>query len=107
MPREVWAAAKGTTTRRHGWPGSLDAYQRRFEEPLSLRMEMLQEAIAAGEIDLADDRFQVHRLKAVPKDPAVDETRRYLCRESRSAQTPAVIVVSGRESGGGRVGKKM
>src|SRR3546814_6162509 len=62
-------------------------------------MEMLQEAIAAGEIDLADDRFQVPRLKAVPKDPAVDETRRCLFREIGSAQLPDVIVETDARTG--------
>jgi len=99
MPRGVWAAAKGTTTRRHGWPGSLDAYLRRFEEPLGLRMEMLQEAITAGEIGLADDRFQVPRLRAVPKDPAVDETRRCLFGEIGSVQLPDAIVETDARTG--------
>src|SRR3546814_16545961 len=62
-------------------------------------MEMLQAAIAAGEIDLADDRFQVPRLKAVPKDPAVDETRRCLFREIGSAQLPDVIVETDARTG--------
>ena len=92
MPRDVWAVAKGTTTRRHGWPKSLEAYLRRFEEPLSLRMEMLREAIAAGEIGVAEDRFQVPRLQAVPKDPAIDGTRQRLFQEIGSAQLPDVIV---------------
>ncbi|MEQ9152787.1 MAG: Tn3 family transposase [Parvibaculum sp.] len=99
MPSELWAAAKGTTTRRHGWPGSLDAYLRRFEEPLSLRMEMLQEAVAAGEIGLTDERFQVPRLKAVPKDPAVDETRRRLFQQIGSVQLPDVIVETDARTG--------
>ncbi|MCR9178512.1 MAG: Tn3 family transposase [Alphaproteobacteria bacterium] len=92
MPAEVWAAVRGTTARRHGWPASLEAYLRRFEEPLSLRMEMLQEAIAAGEIGVTGDRFQVPKLQAVPKDPAVDETRLRLFQAIGSAQLPDVIV---------------
>lgn len=92
MPIGIWAAARGTTTRRHEWPVSLDAYLRRFEEPLSLRIEMLQEAITAGEIGIAGDRFQVPRLQAAPMDPAVDETRVLLFQEIGSTQLPDVIV---------------
>src|SRR3546814_15744694 len=67
--------------------------------PYTTRFRALQEAIAAGEIDLADDRFQVPRLKAVPKDPAVDETRRCLFREIGSAQLPDVIVETDARTG--------
>lgn len=60
---------------------------------------MLQDAVAVGEIGVADDRFQIPRLQAVRKDPAVDGTRQRLFREIGSAQLPDVIVETDARTG--------
>jgi TnpA family transposase len=92
MPDAAWAKVKGQTMRSLGWPGSLEAYLGRFEVALSERMEVLADTIAAGEVGVAGDRFQVPKLKAVPKDPVVDATRKRLFGEIGSVQLPDVIM---------------
>lgn len=92
MPDAVWAKVKGQMMRSQGWPGSLEAYLRRFEVPLNARMDALADTIAAGEIGILDGRFQVPKLKAIPKDPAVDITRKRLFGEIGSVQLPDVIM---------------
>ncbi len=92
MPAITWANSRAQALRNNGWPTTIEAYLRRFQEPLALRMEMLGEAIADGEIGIANDRFQVPRLSAAPKDPAVDETRSALFGQIGDVQLPAVMV---------------
>lgn len=92
MPDAVWAKVKGQTMRSQGWPGSLEAYLGRFNVALGARMKVLADTIAAGEIGVAGDRFQVPKLKAVPRDPAVDATRKRLFGEIGNVQLPDVIM---------------
>src|SRR3546814_4143529 len=75
MPRSVWAGQRSRVLRANGWPSSLDAYLRRFERPLDLRLEMLSEAIDAGEIGIEQDRFKVPRYRPEPVDPNRKSTR--------------------------------
>ena len=92
MPEAAWAKVKGQTMRSQGWPGSLEAYLGRFNVALGAQMEVLADAIAAGEIGVVGDRFQVPKLKAVPRDPAVDATRKRLFGDIGNVQLPDVIM---------------
>lgn len=92
LPASIWANSKARALRNNGWPVTIEAYLRRFKEPLALRMEMLAEAISDGEIGVANDRFQVPRLPPVSKDPAVDATRTDIFGRIGSVQLPEVMV---------------
>ena len=53
---------------------------------------MLDEAIDAGELSIADGRFRIPKLRALPKDPAIEDTRTALFAAIGGAQLPEVIV---------------
>lgn len=92
MPASQWALTKAEAIRSNRWTSTIDSYLRRFQTPLALRMEMLEEAVSSGEVGLAEGRFQIPRLKATPIDPAVDVTRADLFGSIGAAQIPEVIV---------------
>ncbi len=92
MPSAQWHKARPQAMRDNRWTTSIDAYLHRFGEALSLLATMLDEAIDAGELSIADGRFRIPKLGAVPKDPAVDQTRTALFAVIGSVQLPDVIV---------------
>src|SRR3546814_3472519 len=94
MPRSVWAGQRSRVLRANGWPSSLDAYLRRFERPLDLRLEMLSEAIDAGVIGIEQDRFKVPRYRPEPVDPDVDRTRAAIFAAVGDVQLPALPVAA-------------
>jgi len=94
MPRSMWAEQRGRILRANGWPSSLDAYLRRFERPLALRLEMLDEAVEAGEIGIERDRFKVPRYRPDPVDPEVDRTRDALFAAIGEVQLPDILVAT-------------
>ena len=50
MPSSVWAQVKSQTCRAQEWPTTLDAYLKRFEQPLAARLAILGDAITKGKI---------------------------------------------------------
>lgn len=94
MPRSVWTGQRGRVLRANGWPSSLDAYLHRFERPLALRLEMLDEAIDAGEIGIEQDRFKVPRYRPEPVDPDVDRTRDAIFAAVGEVQLPDILVAA-------------
>ena len=92
MPALVWAKVKRQTCRAQNWPATLDAYLKRFEQPLVAGLAALGDAITKGEITIADGRFKIPKLKALPKDPAVDVSRKLLFSKVGSVQLPDLIV---------------
>jgi Tn3 transposase DDE domain len=94
MPIAQWQKARPQAIRDNRWTTSIDTYLHRFEEALSLRATMLDEAIEAGELSIADGRFRIPKLEALPKDPVVDQTRAALFAAIGSVQLPDVIVAT-------------
>ena len=92
MPTSHWTKTKAQAMRTNRWTPTISSYLRRFQGPLSLRMEMLDEAVTNGEVGVAAGRFQIPRLQAAPKDPAVDATRADLFGRIGAVQIPEVIV---------------
>lgn len=92
MPSAQWQKARHQAVRDNRWTTSIDAYLHRFEEALSLRATMLDEAIDAGEVSIVNGRFRIPKLQAVPKDPAIDDTRTTLFAAIGAVQLPEVIV---------------
>jgi hypothetical protein len=94
MPIAQWQKARPQAMRDNRLTTSIDVYLRRFEEALSLRATMLDEGIDAGELSIADGRFRIPKLEALPKDPAVDPTRTALFAAIGAVQLPDVIVAT-------------
>ena len=92
MPASVWSKVRHQTSRAQGWPKSLDAYVKRFEQPLADRLTALGEIVSNGEIGIEGDRFKIPKLKALLKDPAVEITRKFLFSEIGSVQLPDLII---------------
>ncbi len=92
MPSSVWAKVKSQTSRAQNWPSTIDAYLKRFEQPLTTQLAILGDEIKKGEIGIADGRFKIPKLKPLAKDPAVDATRKLLFSEIGSVQLPDIIV---------------
>ncbi len=92
MPSAQWHKARPQAMRDNRWTNSIDGYLGRFGEALSLRATMLDEAIDAGEVSVANGRFRIPKLQALPKDPAVDDTRAALFAAIGAVQLPDIIV---------------
>ncbi|MEP6869189.1 MAG: Tn3 family transposase [Novosphingobium sp.] len=92
MPAAAWHKVRTQTSRAQGWPKSLDAYVKRFEAPLAARIALLSEAVASGDIGIDGERFRIPKLKALPKDPAVDISRKRLFGGIGSVQLPDLMI---------------
>lgn len=92
MPAAIWSKVRHQTSRAHGWPKSLDAYVKRFEQALADRLTALGVIVAKGEIGIDGDRFKIPKLKALRKDPAVEISRKFLFSEIDSVQLPDLII---------------
>ena len=92
MPVAQWQKARPQAMRDNRWTTSIDSYLHRFDEDLSQRATMLHEAIDAGDLSIADGRFRIPKLEALPKDPVLDQTRTALFAAIGSVQLPDVIV---------------
>ncbi|MEQ1515900.1 MAG: Tn3 family transposase [Usitatibacteraceae bacterium] len=92
MSEAVWQKVRTQTSRAQGWPKSLDVYLKRFEPSLAEGLASLSEVVRRGEIGIDDDRFRIPKLKAVPKDPQVDVSRKRLFAEIGNIQLPDIIV---------------
>jgi hypothetical protein len=92
MPAAVWIKVKNQISRVQGWPKTLEVYLKRFKHPLADGLAALGEAVASREIGIDGERFKIPKLKALPKDPAVDVSRKLLFSEIGSVQLPDLII---------------
>ena len=92
MPKDIWAKRCHAFSRDHDLPSSLESDVRRFEGPLAARLEMLGDAVEAGEIGVDAGGLHVPRLKAEPVDPAIRRTRDALYAEIGPVQLPDLLI---------------
>jgi Tn3 transposase DDE domain len=92
MSEAVWQKVRTQTSRAQGWPKSLNAYLKRFEPSLAEGLASLAEAVRQGHIAIDGERFRVPKLKAPPKDPEIEVTRKRLFAEIGNVQLPDIIV---------------
>jgi hypothetical protein len=71
---------------------SMRAYLDKIQAGLTAGLAAVDEAVAAGALDIDDGRLIVPRIKPAPKDPRVEQTRRLLSRSLGDVQLPDVLI---------------
>jgi TnpA family transposase len=92
MPDELWQRDRGRLSRTNGWAASLEAYVRKLEQPLSTRLQMLDDTVGAGEINIAKGRFKIPRLPPDDEAAEIEATRSRLFAAIGIAQLPDILV---------------
>ena len=91
IPPTRWTQIQSETVRRHGWAPSLDAWLSRIKPLLNSRLEMLDGAIADGELEIIDERIRLPRIRAIQEEKSVEITRRKIFGEMKGAQLADII----------------
>lgn len=91
IPQTRWTQIQGETVQRHGWAPSLDAWLSRIKPLLNSRLELLDGAIADGELEIIDGRIRLPRIRAIQEESSVEIARRKIFGEMRGAQLADII----------------
>ena len=92
IPAETWKQQRGRFTRDLNLPASAQVYLNKLEAALAAGLAALDEAVAAGVLDIEDGRITLPRLKAQSKDPRLAACRRALFGRMGSVELPNVLV---------------
>ena len=92
IPAGTWEKERGRLIRGLNVPASAQSYLRKLEAALVAGLAALDEAVAAGVLDIDDGRIVVPRPKAQAEDPRLAPCRRALFGRIGSVQLPSVLV---------------
>jgi TnpA family transposase len=92
IPAGTWERERGRLIRSLNVPESAQSYLGKIEAALLAGLAALDEAVAAGVLDIEDGRIAVPRPKAQTEDPGLEPFRRALFGRIGPAQLPNVLV---------------
>ena len=92
IPGQTWEQERGRLIHSLNVPASGQPYLRKLEASLVAALAALDEAVAAGVLDIEDGRVAVPRPKAQAEDPRLAPCRRALFGRIGSVQLPNVLV---------------
>ena len=92
IPPSRWAHVQSETVRRHDWAPSVDAWLSRIKPLLASRVELLDEAISDGKLEIVDEHIRLPRIRAIQEESSVDEARKKFFDAMAGAQLSDIIL---------------